>query len=974
MALIEIPGTVAEGNKASTTFTAAALTSLNTLTLLFQDTNNVQYSAAVDTSVTVANSTAVKIGASGASTLSDLAQAVHRSIDQAVRFGVTSPTANTANASDLLPVSLGDIGTEAPSAVLNTATAVAGKAVLTISGDPADAEVFTLVDSDGTSQAFTINRSSTASTATVGVQSVLGSNSNLATKVAACINSISALDITATANSPSSGKVLLVQGTSGTNGVRAITENVTNFAFAGLADGSGIANTFQEVVSVNGLTLILADQFGNSYSATADSSVAKANSTAIKIGVSDVSSINDLAESIHNSLTQAITYGVTSSVKDTTNGSSLFLATLGTRSNNSFTITYNTKGIVGEGNNVSGTLVSGSHASLAATFAMPAKAVMTISGNPSDSETFVITDTAGTSQTFTIDTSTDTDSLTAATATIVFTDKPNEESTISVEDSDGTTIVFEIDNENDGAGHATAAFTFSDKPNEGSTITIRDSDGTALVFEIDNEANGVSGSNIAVNGIAAAGGGATGTAADLVAKINAQSSLDVVATNPGTGQVLLKQSTSGTAGNTSISLDNATHWNTTTSVNVPSAFTGGNANVALNGIAAAGGGATGTAADLAAKINAQSSLDIVASNPSSGTILLTQGTKGRAGNTGITTGGSTWSSSTSSLPSAFTGGVDGGTIGIQSDLGTNASIATSIAAAVNAISGLNITATANSPSSGKVLLVQDTTGSAGNRAITDNLTNVTFGGLSDGSGTANKFLNCNESFTVTQSVPGTEGNNTPSGTLLSGSKATMAAFSGGTGHPNALGNSITADQIQPSFPSTGAVLIHGMQVKSSGAVNHIVGVPFTVLKQITFSDIKAAVSGSNTSHTFDVLQVSTDLSGWQCLNVFCTVGTPFSSSGITIKAGVVSTYHGTDDDAIFTAQAIGSAVSAGAAVGHLNAQKGALTASNNNIVFANTSGNKITVTFNDSAALSGLTAGVVNVYVNIILSPGVEYS
>ncbi len=67
-------------------------------------------------------------------------------------------------------------------------------------------------------------------------------------------------------------------------------------------------------------------------------------------------------------------------------------------------------------------------------------------------------------------------------------------------------------------------------------------------------------------------------------------------------------------------------------------------------------------------------------------------------------------------------------------------------------------------------------------------------------------------------------------------------------------------------------------------------------------------------------------------------------------------------------------MSAGAAVGHLNAQKGALTASNNNIVFANTSGNKITVTFNDSAALSGLTAGVVNVYVNIILSPGVEYS
>ena len=88
----------------------------------------------------------------------------------------------------------------------------------------------------------------------------------------------------------------------------------------------------------------------------------------------------------------------------------------------------------------------------------------------------------------------------------------------------------------------------------------------------------------------------------------------------------------------------------------------------------------------------------------------------------------------------------------------------------------------------------------------------------------------------------------------------------------------------------------------------------------------------------------------------------------------MSTYHGTDDDAAFTAQAVGSAVSAGAAIGHLNAQKGALLSSNNNIVFANTSGNKVTVTFNDSAALSGLTAGAINVYINIIISPGSEYA
>lgn len=973
MALIEIPSSIAEGNKATTTFTASSVSSLNGLTLSFKDTNDVQFSATVNTSVTVANSTAVVIGGSGASTLSDLAQAVHRSIDQAARFGITSSTKNTANGSVLLPASVGILGPDAPSATISTATAVAGKAVLTISGNPGNSQAFTLVDSDGTSQAFTINTGTTATGTTIGTATAAGSNSNLATLVANSINTVSALDITATANSPSSGKVLLVQGTSGTNGVRAISENVANFAFAGLADGSGVANTFQEVVSVNGLTLILADQLGNSYSATVDVSLAKASSTAVKIGTSDVSSISDLAESIHNSMTQALTYGVTSATKDAADGSNLFGVTLGTRSNNSFSITYTTKGIIGEGNNVSGTLVSGSHAALAATFAMPAKAVMTITGNPSNSETFALTDTGGTSQTFTIDTSTDTDSLTAATATIVFTDKPNEESTIAVEDSDGTTIVFEIDNEANGVVRASATFTFSDKPNEASTITIRDSDGTAIVFEIDNEANGAAGSNVAVNGIAAAGGGATGTAADLVAKINAQSSLDVTATNPSTGKVVLTQNTAGTAGNTSITVNNASHWNGTTSVNVPSAFTGGTANVAVDGIAAAGGGATGTAANLVAKINGQSSLDIVASIPTAGTVLLTQGTGGRAGNTSVATVGSTWGSSTSSLPSAFTGGTDGGTVGIQSDLGTVASIATSIAAAINAISGLDITATANNPSSGKVLLVQDTTGSAGNRAITDNLTNVTFAGLSDGTGTANKMLNCAEAFAVTQSVAGTNGNNAVSGTLLS-SNGTMATFAGGTGGPNAVDNVLLADQIEPTFATTGAVLLHGMQVKTSGTINHIVGVPFNVFKSITFTDIKNAVSGSSTSHVFDLLSIASGGPGWQCLSAFALVPTPFSSSGTTAKCGLVSTYHGTDDDALFTAQAIGSGVSAGAAIGHLNAQKGALTSSTNNIMFIAGSANKLTLTINDSSALSGLTAGELHVHLVITLSPGVEYS
>mgnify|MGYP003131754716 CR=1 FL=1 len=250
-----------------------------------------------------------------------------------------------------------------------------------------------------------------------------------------------------------------------------------------------------------------------------------------------------------------------------------------------------------------------------------------------------------------------------ATATFTLTDKPNEEARLTLIDSDGTTVIFEIDNENNGAMTANATFTFSDKPNEGSTINLVDSDGTSVTFEIDNENNGVASPNIAVNGIAAAGGGATGTAADLVAKINAQSTLDIVATNPSTGKVVLKQGTVGTAGNTTITLNNATHWNTCTSVNVPSAFIDGATVVLLNGIAGAGGGAAGTRADLIAKINAQSELDIVASNPSGNTVLLTQGTGGTGGNTTITPyPKANWDAACSvNVPTAFTSGAAGTT-------------------------------------------------------------------------------------------------------------------------------------------------------------------------------------------------------------------------------------------------------------------------------------------------------------------------
>ena len=250
---------------------------------------------------------------------------------------------------------------------------------------------------------------------------------------------------------------------------------------------------------------------------------------------------------------------------------------------------------------------------------------------------------------------------------------------------------------------STATIVFTDKPNEGHTITLIDSDGTSVVFEIDDTEDGVTGSNVAVTEIAENGGGGTGTAVDLAAKINAQSSLDMSAAVPTTGKVVITQGTTGSAGKTAIIADASF---TTATSTLPSRFSFGvtaavaatstftfsdkpveestitiedrdrNAltfevdneadgvtagNIAVNGISAAGGGATGTAADLTAKINA-SSLNVTAANPSSGVITLAQDMKGAEGNTTIRVDSATnWNASTSvNVPSAFTGGVGQG--------------------------------------------------------------------------------------------------------------------------------------------------------------------------------------------------------------------------------------------------------------------------------------------------------------------------
>ena len=139
------------------------------------------------------------------------------------------------------------------------------------------------------------------------------------------------------------------------------------------------------------------------------------------------------------------------------------------------------------------------------------------------------------------------------------------------------------------ASTAEATITFTGKPNEATTITLVDSDGTSVVFEIDGDNNGVTGGNIAVNGITGAGGGATGTAADLTAKVNAQGALDIEATNPSAGVIKLRQLTGGTAGNTSISYSDSSNWGSSTSGTLPTAFEGGAAGTSFPASPASGG-------------------------------------------------------------------------------------------------------------------------------------------------------------------------------------------------------------------------------------------------------------------------------------------------------------------------------------------------------------------------------------------------
>jgi len=119
---------------------------------------------------------------------------------------------------------------------------------------------------------------------------------------------------------------------------------------------------------------------------------------------------------------------------------------------------------------------------------------------------------------------------------------------------------------------ATASFTFDDKPNETTLLTLTDAEGTVASFEIDDDGDGVSAGAVAVTDIAENGGGAVGTAIDLVAKINADA-IKITASRDG-NTVTLTQDIAGKIGNKAIT-------STLTSIafdpngSMPTVFTGG---------------------------------------------------------------------------------------------------------------------------------------------------------------------------------------------------------------------------------------------------------------------------------------------------------------------------------------------------------------------------------------------------------------
>ena len=131
----------------------------------------------------------------------------------------------------------------------------------------------------------------------------------------------------------------------------------------------------------------------------------------------------------------------------------------------------------------------------------------------------------------------------------------------SVNDSDLTDYTWAA------GSQASATLTFSDKPNEETIITLVDVDGTSRTFEVDNHNDGVvTGGAVALDPAANSG---AGIATELASEINGEAALGITATNPSSGVVLLTMDIAGTAGNKAI----VTTFNNVTGDTT--AFTGG---------------------------------------------------------------------------------------------------------------------------------------------------------------------------------------------------------------------------------------------------------------------------------------------------------------------------------------------------------------------------------------------------------------
>ena len=250
-----------------------------------------------------------------------------------------------------------------------------------------------------------------------------------------------------------------------------------------------------------------------------------------------------------------------------------------------------------------------------------------------------------------------------------------------------------------GKAETNTILVFTDKPDEESYFLIEDSEGTKRAVIIDNEANGTSVSvagysNIICNGIAAAGGGSGGTAADIVAKINADA-IKITASSPSASRVKLVQDVEGTAGLTAITTNDASHWGSVTS-GLPTVFEATTNPSAAQGEFSLGVSATAAASNFETIVeDATNGFNgTIAVSTSSGAVTMTMATAGVAGNKSIGYSSNFVDLLDTSAPAQFTSGADATTPSLLAQTsfdGTDwfniATVASNISAASTGVKG-----------------------------------------------------------------------------------------------------------------------------------------------------------------------------------------------------------------------------------------------------------------------------------------------